>query len=204
MKASNILVILFLLLTAKYHAQIKKDSILQTIDVFQNDVNNEYADSTHSPLTKEDRLKFKGHDFYPINMNLVVVANLKVTPGQEIFEMPTTTERKPKYVKYGEITFKVQNKNYKLNVYQSMDLLNKPEYKDYLFLPFKDLTSGTTSYGGGRYIDLEATDAKRIIVDFNKAYNPYCAYNHKYSCPIPPKENFLNLKVEAGVKAPKD
>ncbi|MBL7896346.1 MAG: DUF1684 domain-containing protein [Bacteroidia bacterium] len=204
MKACNVLVILFLLLTAKHQAQIKKDSILQTIDVFQNDMNNEYADSTHSPLTREDRLKFKGHDFYPINLNLVVVANLKVTPGQEIFEMPTTTERKPKYVKYGEITFKVKRKKYKLNVYQSMDLLNKPEYKDYLFLPFKDLTSGTTSYGGGRYIDLNATDAKRIIVDFNKAYNPYCAYNHKYSCPIPPKENFLNLKVEAGIKAPKE
>ncbi len=204
MKACKLLVILFLLLTAHYKSQVKKDSILATIDVFQNDMNNEYADSTHSPLTREDRLKFKGLDFYPINLDLVVVANLKVTPGQEIFEMPTTTERKPKYVKYGEITFKVKRKKYKLNVYQSMDLLNKPEYKDYLFLPFKDLTSGTTSYGGGRYIDLKATDAKRIIVDFNKAYNPYCAYNHKYSCPIPPKENFLNLKVEAGVKAPKD
>ncbi|HRD41080.1 MAG TPA: DUF1684 domain-containing protein, partial [Bacteroidia bacterium] len=74
---------------------------------------NEYADSTHSPLAKEDRLKFKGHDFYPINLDLVVVANLKVTPGQEVFEMPTTTERKPKYVKYGEITFKVKRKKYK-------------------------------------------------------------------------------------------
>lgn len=204
MKVSQLVFILFVLLTAHLKSQIKKDSILQTIDVFQNDMNNEYADSTHSPLTREDRLKFKGHDFYPINVNLVVVANLKVTPGQEIFEMPTTTERKPKYVKYGVITFKVKRKKYKLNVYQSMDLLNKPEYKDYLFLPFKDLTSGTTSYGGGRYIDLETSDAKRIIIDFNKAYNPYCAYNHKYSCPIPPKENFIKLKVEAGIKAPKD
>ncbi len=199
-----ILLITYGLLTFSVRAQLNKDSILQTIDVFQNDMNNEYLDSIRSPLTKADRLKFRSHNFFPINMELVVVATLKLTPGQKIFDMPTTTERKPKYVKYGEITFKIKRKKYKLNVYLSMDLLNKPEYEDYLFLPFKDLTSGNMSYGGGRYIDLQVTSAKRIIIDFNKAYNPYCAYNHTYSCPVPPPENFLNLKVLAGLKAPKD
>jgi uncharacterized protein (DUF1684 family) len=71
-------------------------------------------------------------------------------------------------------------------------------------MPFKDLTSGNLSYGGGRYIDLEITTAKRVIIDFNKAYNPYCAYNHKYSCPIPPRENFLKAYIKAGLKAPKE
>lgn len=198
------LLITYCLLIYNVKAQVNKDSILQTIDVFQNQINNEYADSINSPLTKADRLKFKSHDFYPVNLDYVVIATLKVTPGQKIFDMPTTTDRKPKYVKYGEITFKIKRKKYKLNVYQSMDLLNKPEYVDYLFLPFKDLTSGNTSYGGGRYIDLQVSPAKRIIIDFNKAYNPYCAYNHTFSCPVPPPENFLKVKVLAGLKAPKD
>ena len=199
-----VLLITYGLLTFNMAAQFNKDSILQTIDVFQNQINNEYADSLNSPLTKEDRLKFVTHDFYHVNLDLVVIANLKLTPGQKVFDMPTTTDRKPKYVKYGEVTFKIKRKKYKLNVYQSMDLLNKPEYADYLFLPFKDLTSGNTSYGGGRYIDLQVSPAKRIIIDFNKAYNPYCAYNHTFSCPVPPPENFLKLKVLAGIKAPKD
>lgn len=205
MKVRSLIIITCLLLTIQGFCQkLNKDSVLQTIDVFQNDINNEYADSARSPLSKEDRLKFRGHDFFPVNMDLVVIATLKQTPGQKMFEMPTTTDRKPKYVKYGEVHFKIKGKKYKLNVYQNMDLLNKPEYKDYLFMPFKDLTSGNLSYGGGRYIDLEVTTAKRIIIDFNKAYNPYCAYNHKYSCPIPPRENFLKTSIKAGLKAPKE
>jgi hypothetical protein len=76
------------------------------------------------------------------------------------------------------------------------------EYADYLFLPFNDASNGKTTYGGGRFIDLEipAAGNKTIEIDFNKAYNPYCAYNHNYSCPIPPDENNLNILVNAGVK----
>ena len=75
------------------------------------------------------------------------------------------------------------------------------KFKKHLFLPFTDLTSGVESYGGGRYIDLEATDKDTMIVDFNQAYNPYCAYNEKYSCPIVPEENDLKVEIKAGVKA---
>ena len=77
------------------------------------------------------------------------------------------------------------------------------EEENFLFLPFKDLSNGKSSYGGGRFIDLEMplSNSKTIIIDFNKAYNPYCAYNHKFSCPIPPKENNLNIDILAGVKA---
>lgn len=200
---STLLFFLFLLLAFSSRAQLNKDSLLQTIDVFQNDLNNEYSDSLHSPLTCEERLSFRSHNFYPVNLNFSVKAVLKRTPAEKIFEMKTTTERKPKYVKYGEITFKIKKKKYKLNVYQSMDLLNKPEYKDYLFLPFKDLTSGNETYGGGRFIDLDIPSGNTLIIDFNKAFNPYCAYNHTYSCPVPPPENFLKIKIEAGVKAPK-
>ena len=80
------------------------------------------------------------------------------------------------------------------------------DYANYLFLPFNDNTNGKTSYGGGRFIDLEIPEAgsKTIVIDFNKSYNPYCAYNHKYSCPIPPSENNLNVEISAGVKAYKE
>ena len=75
------------------------------------------------------------------------------------------------------------------------------ELKDYLFLPFMDLTNGVSSYGGGRFLDLKIPEGESIIIDFKKAYNPYCAYNHRYSCPVPPDANHLNIEIPAGVKA---
>ena len=78
------------------------------------------------------------------------------------------------------------------------------DYRDYLFLPFLDATNGIETYGGGRYIDLTIPESNQITIDFNKSYNPYCAYNEKFSCPIVPRENYLSLKVNAGVKRFKD
>jgi uncharacterized protein (DUF1684 family) len=75
------------------------------------------------------------------------------------------------------------------------------KYKNHIFVPFTDLTTGSESYGGGRYVDLELPFSDKVIIDFNRAYNPYCAYNHKYSCAIPPEENHLNVAIKAGVKA---
>ena len=114
--------------------------------------------------------------------------------------MKTSTTRLPEYKKYGELHFTIDEVAYKLNVYQSMDLKKKKEYKNHLFLPFSDLTNGKESYIGGRYIDIEIQDAAVWEIDFNKAYNPYCAYNHKYSCPIVPLENDLEVAIYAGVK----
>ena len=82
-----------------------------------------------------------------------------------------------------------------------MELLDDEEFVDYLFLPFTDLTNGEATYAGGRYIDLAIPDGDTLIIDFNKSYNPYCAYNKKYSCPIVPKVNHLEIDINAGVKA---
>ena len=114
--------------------------------------------------------------------------------------MKTSTDRKPMYVKYGELSFVLKGESFKLNVYRNIELSKKEEYKDYLFLPFSDATSGKESYIGGRYIDLRVPKGKSIAIDFNKAYNPYCAYNSQYSCPIVPLENDLDIAIEAGVK----
>lgn len=193
------LILIFLSSTKGQAQKTTGDSIKQSIAEFQQELNKEYSDSVKSPLTREDRLKFEGHLFYPMDLKYCVEAKFHRTPKEKVFKMKTTTSRQPDYVKYGYISFKIENKTYKLNVYQNVDLSKKEGFKDYLFLPFTDLTNGKTSYAGGRFIDLRIPSEKMIQVDFNKAYNPYCAYNHKYSCPIPPPENFLNVEIPAGV-----
>ena len=122
------------------------------------------------------------------------------TEKEKPFEMKTSTDRKPLYVKYGELSFTIDGRDLKLNVYKNIELSKKEEYKDYLFLPFSDLTSGKESYIGGKYIDLRIPKGDTIVIDFNTSYNPYCAYNHKYSCPKVPLENDLNIEIKAGVK----
>lgn len=171
------------------------------VAAFQKHLNAEFKDPEKSPLPEKELKSFRSLDFFPAAPQFRVKAEFVRTPNEVPFEMPTTTDRKPVYVKYGEVYFELQGKEYKLNVYQSQDLSRKEEYKDYLFLPFTDLTNGETSYSGGRYLDMKIPDSKLVLLDFNKAYNPYCAYSGEYSCPIVPQENHLELAVTAGVKA---
>lgn len=167
---------------------------------FQKELNAEYKDASTSPLKDKDRKNFKGLEFFKVDTSFVVNAKFERTPDETPFEMKTTTDRLPVYVKYGVITFNLKGNTYQLNVYQNQDLNKKDGYENYLFLPFLDDTNGEESYGGGRYIDIRIPESDELVVDFNQAYNPYCAYNEKYSCPIVPRENYLPLKVEAGVK----
>ncbi len=190
----------FLLVVLISCSQPEKDPIVEGIKGFQQKLNLEYADIKTSPLTKEDAIRFSSLEFFPIDKKYYVKAFFKRTPNEKPFDMLTTTSRLAKYVKYGEATFNLEGKKQKLVIYQSLSLKEKSEYKDYLFLPFTDKTSGKESYAGGRYIDLKIPKGDSIVIDFNKAYNPYCAYNHKYSCPIPPKGNYLDVAVKAGVK----
>ena len=176
------------------------DKTIQTSEEFQADLNKKYADSISSPLKKEDLKTFKNLNFFNIDSKYIVEAKLVRTKKEKVFKMKTSTDRLPEYKKYGELYFTIDGKKLKLNVYQSIDLIKKKEYKNYLFLPFTDLTCGNDSYAAGRYIDLSIPKNDKIIIDFNKAYNPYCAYNYKYSCPIVPSENDLNVEIKAGVK----
>ena len=172
----------------------------ETSKEFQENLNKEYANKEESPLMKEDLEHFQSLDFFPINDKFIVQATFKRTKKEKVFEMKTSTERLPLYKKYGELEFTIDGVLCKLNVYQNMSLFKKPGFKDYLFLPFSDLTSGNESYIGGRYVDLRIQKGNQWIIDFNKAYNPYCAYNYKYSCPIVPMENDLKVSILAGVK----
>lgn len=195
--------ILFFIILIGCNPSTEQYRNLHSIEVkkHQDKLNKEYANPTNTPLTPEDLVTFKSLDFFDADENFKVEATLELTPNDLVFEMATTTDRKPLYKRFGIATFSLNGKEYKLNVYQNQQLLLDFEYRNYLFLPFTDATNGHESYKGGRYIDLEIPTTNKLTIDFNKAYNPYCAYNSKYSCPIVPAENHLNLKIKVGVKA---
>lgn len=181
-------------------AQQASTAYIQAVKVYQQHLNDTFANPEESPLTQEALKKFKGLDFFPISEKYRLKAKFIRTPHEPPFRMITTTDRRPVYEKYGEVHFMLDEKAITLNVYQSHSLRETAEYRNYLFLPFTDLTNGQETYEGGRFIDLAIPEGHEITIDFNKAYNPYCAYNGKYSCPIPPKENHIALSIRAGVK----
>lgn len=194
----NLLLFSFLLITSLGFTQ-SEALVLESLQA-QIKLNSEFANPETTILTPEDFRTFKELDFYPIDEKYIVNARFVRTPDEKPFLMPTTTARTPEYVKYGEAHFSIDGKDFVLSLFKNTQPYNEPGYEDYLFLPFTDLTSGDGSYGGGRYLDQRIPEGDTFVIDFNKAYNPYCAYNPKYSCPIPPKENDLLIRIEAGVK----
>lgn len=154
-----------------------------------------------SPLDVENVEGFKRLPYFSIKKKYKVRAKLELTPEEEVFEMPTTTERKPKYRQYALARFELNGKSHAVPIFQNQDLIKKEEFSDYLFLPFNDETNGFQTYGGGRFIDLRIPkEGNEIVIDFNKAYNPYCAYGDRWSCPIPPPESNIETEIKAGVK----
>jgi uncharacterized protein (DUF1684 family) len=193
----KIIIIAFYLVSCR--SNVHESSAIEDINLFQNKINMEFSDKKESPLTEEDFKTFESLDFFPIDTTYRVVAKLKYFKDSKPFNMKTTTDRLAVYKVFASATFDINDNTYVLQIYQSQQLLLTDEYKNYLFLPFTDETNGESSYGGGRFIDLKVTDKETIIIDFNKSYNPYCAYSDRYSCPIPPKVNHLNVKIPAGV-----
>ena len=141
--------------------------------------------------------------FFPVDANYRVVANFKKANNFNWFAMETSGTIKKTFRVYGMLRFMLNDTLVTLNVYQSQNLMNTDEFQNHLFLPFTDLTSGDETYTAGRYIDLLIEDIvdNKVIIDFNKAYNPYCAYvSGKYNCPLPPRENELPVAIFAGEK----
>lgn len=152
-------------------------------------------------LTDEEIDHFKGLDFFLCDKNYRITCKFEKNIGKK-FKMPTSTERKPIYRRYGYVYFKIDGQECKLTVYQNIELSKQKAFKNNLFIPFRDATSGNESYGGGRYIDVEIPMNDELVIDFNLCYNPYCAYSPRYSCPIPPAENTLQIAIKAGEKVP--
>ena len=191
----------------KYHDvdQDKKSLVtsdkLADILKFQEKLNAEFKDPETSPLADRFRIDFETLDFFQPDTNYVIVAEFIRTPEALPFSMPTTTERESTEVVYGIAKFTLNGKIQQLEIYQTPELISQEKYKNYLFLPFTDATNGEETYGGGRYLDLRIPDGNQIVLDFNKAYNPYCAYNKKYSCPLVPAVNNIDSEIRVGVKA---
>ncbi len=192
---------LFFVLIFLFGNVLAQDSTdVRRILSFQDDLNKEFSSEEQSPLLPKDLERFKALEFFKIDTSYCIRAKFIRTPYETPFIMKTTTGREPLYVKYGEAHFMLEEKDIVLNIYQNQGLATQPEFENYLFLPFTDLTNGEQSYEGGRFIDLKIPEGETILIDFNTAYNPYCAYNDRYSCPVPPDENHLGLKIMAGVK----
>jgi uncharacterized protein len=156
--------------------------------------------SEHEVVTKAKDKKKMG--FYPVNRLYRISCKFEPSNSVNWFLMEASGNIKNEYRVYGTISFMHHDTLVKLNLYQSKELMKTVEYKEHLFIPFADATTGFETYSGGRYIDLNISDIKEnlVVIDFNKAYNPYCAYNHSYSCPLPPKENHIAVAIKAGEK----
>lgn len=187
--------VLILFACIHLNAQNYRDSIRN----LRNEHLAELKDTNNHILNLEEVTHFSGLDYFSVNESFIITAKFKKSKGKK-FKMPTSGTRTPIYRRYGYIDFKIGDTNCRLTVYQNVELSKSEDLKDYLFIPFRDLTSSKTTYGGGRYIDFSIPNSKEVIIDFNTAYNPYCAYSHRYSCPIPPAENTLKVEIAAGEK----
>ncbi len=141
-------------------------------------------------------------DHFEYDPQFAVTAKFVPSTSNEIIEMATYSGNIKMFVLKGSLHFKIKNQKSSLHVYQNTKLANHPLYGKYYFIPFKDLTSDNSTYGGGRYLDMDKAlfNEKHVLLDFNRAYNPWCAYSAGYNCPIPPVDNHLKLYIEAGEK----
>lgn len=172
--------------------------------------NKSYIDSINTYLKKyvKEHKVVTGKDkelmsFFPVDEKYRINCRFERTPNSQWFRMESSGQVKRNYRTYGILHFKIGDTAATLHIYQSQDLMTTTQYRDHLFIPFTDATSGEETYESGRYIDLEISDITndKFIIDFNKAYNPYCAYvGGKFNCPIPPAENRLQVAIRAGEK----
>lgn len=192
----------FFFLSISFYAFAQSDYNLE-IREYRKKYKKDFLSDKRSPLQHKKQLKLLR--FYEPDLHFKVKARFIATPEEVPFEMQTYSNKTKTFVKYGYFTFEIENQNCSLSVYKRIYSPPNPLAEDgMLFIPFKDLTSGKETYGGGRYLDLEEKAIKENLfeLDFNKCYNPYCAYSSGYSCPVPPAENRLSVEIKAGEKIP--
>ncbi|MFT7613781.1 MAG: hypothetical protein ACI9J3_002761 [Parvicellaceae bacterium] len=173
----------------------KKIEILRRLKV-----DTSYMDTLHSPLHNDSISTFTSLNYFEPNVDYVINLKVKKKLGS-IFTMATSSGKLKEFRQYAILKFKLNGKKVKLPIYQNMKLMKSPLYRDYLFIPFTDLTNNVDTYGGGRYIETKIPkNNEKLILDFNQCFNPYCHYSSGYNCPIPPKANFIDMRIEAGEK----
>lgn len=171
-------------------SQVVDSEYISAIQNSRSDKDSYLKKDTASPI--EDKVKFTGLKYFEVNPMYKVIGKIdRLTSGQTI-NISMSDGEVEEYEAYGNVKFEIEGVKCMLKIFKT------PEGN--LFLPFKDLTSNKETYGAGRYLDFGIDDVKgnQINIDFNRAYHPYCAYNHTFTCPVPPAENFLNVEVKAG------
>ncbi len=158
-----------------------------------------FKSDSSSPLLPQQRKNFTGLQYYPINLDYRIETQIQEFPEKDTVNMTTTKNRTQQYLRWGWFAFSIHGKSDTLNVYKPVKM--PEDYPPYFFIPFYDKTNNQTTYGGGRYLDTQIHPSRMYVIDFNEAYNPYCAYDHKrWSCPIPPMDNRVDFPIEAGEK----
>jgi hypothetical protein len=184
-----------------YLKLIKEGNYIDSLENERNKFITDFSDPVKTPLDSADHYRhYKNPDFFPVNIDFKIKSHFTVDTSGNVLVMHTNTKRRPRYRVYGFLKFNINDTLYTLTAYQNVDYMNHPEYGKYLFVPFKDKTNGKTTYDAGRYIDLLIPETDSVYLDFNTAYNPYCAYSDRWSCPLVPFENHLNVEIKAGEK----
>ncbi|MBN4058012.1 DUF1684 domain-containing protein [Olleya sp. AH-315-K02] len=170
----------------------------QEVENYRKQKDEDYKIPEKTMLTDELRENFKGLKYFPIDYKYNIKALLTKLEDLPKIEIKTSTGKILNYVIYGKLLFNIDNKPYELSAYQSTRLVGSNRKEGALFVPFTDQTSGEETYGGGRYIVLDIPNGNELDIDFNMAFNPFCVYNPEHSCPIPPSENHLSVKIPVG------
>ncbi|MBI3050763.1 MAG: DUF1684 domain-containing protein [Acidobacteria bacterium] len=158
----------------------------------------QFREAADSPVPQDRRDVLLPLRYYPVDPNYAVPAALKLADERPVFEMPTSTGTLRRMQLVGTLEFTLQGEQRSLGAF----VPEGTQQITSLFVPFADLTTGTETYSAGRYLDIEPTSTGYYTIDFNHAYNPYCAYNAAYECPFPPPSNRLKVAIRAGEKAP--
>lgn len=175
------------------------------ISTYKEDIQS-FRSKNWKSLIADPRTKLRLHDsifldYYPIKESNKVFCSVELLQDQEPFDMPTYSGQLKVFKRYAVLKFNWKGHPVKIVAYQNLQL-TAPIYKTHLFIPIKDKSSGRQTYDGGRYLDIESTAIQngQLILDLNHLYNPWCAYSDGYNCPIPPRENHLNVMIKAGEK----
>jgi len=173
--------------------------IIEKIQNHRRYKDRSYKKSLLSPIPDEHKKEFQGLKYFPVNLSYRFNTKLHKYPHPRVIRMMTSLGVEREALKYGHFNFQMENMPCVLQVYKLLDV--QESHPNYLFVPFLDVTTGEESYPGGRYLDFKETANNTYTIDFNMAFNPFCAYGKKgFNCPLPPKENRLDVPIKAGEK----
>jgi uncharacterized protein (DUF1684 family) len=177
-----------------FDASLQREEVLE----WRKDRDAFFKNHVRSPLISKEKKNFKGLHYYPFDPQYVFFGPIErfifhIENPKYYATFLTNKGTNKRYLRYGKFRYNLNGKEHAVEIYKSI-------LSDNLFIPFKDLTNGKETYEGGRYIDAEILPGYKMVLDFNMAYNPSCAYNEKFICALPPRENMLDIPIKAGEK----